>query len=68
LGVIYVPGPSVLVVNSSHFSLAKNAPAEPHPRPTFKDCVDCPEMIALPTGEFMMGSPEISSDGLHQPA
>jgi formylglycine-generating enzyme required for sulfatase activity len=28
------------------------------PRPGFKDCEDCPEMVALPAGEFMMGSPE----------
>lgn len=25
---------------------------------TFKDCANCPEMIVLPAGEFMMGSPE----------
>ena len=24
----------------------------------FRDCVDCPEMVAIPGGEFMMGSPE----------
>ena len=24
--------------------------------PKFKDCADCPEMVALPVGEFMMGS------------
>jgi formylglycine-generating enzyme required for sulfatase activity len=25
--------------------------------PSFKDCGTCPDMIVLPTGEFMMGSP-----------
>jgi formylglycine-generating enzyme required for sulfatase activity len=25
--------------------------------PSFKDCSSCPDMIVLPTGEFMMGSP-----------
>jgi len=25
--------------------------------PTFKECRNCPEMIILPTGEFVMGSP-----------
>jgi len=25
--------------------------------PSFKDCSACPDMIVLPTGEFMMGSP-----------
>jgi formylglycine-generating enzyme required for sulfatase activity len=29
-----------------------NAP----PRAVFRDCPECPEMIALPAGEFMMGS------------
>ena len=25
--------------------------------PTFRDCADCPEMVAVPAGSFMMGSP-----------
>lgn len=25
---------------------------------SFKDCRDCPEMVAIPTGSFLMGSPE----------
>jgi len=28
------------------------------PSDSFKDCADCPEMVVLPAGEFMMGSPE----------
>ena len=24
----------------------------------FKDCADCPEMVMVPAGSFMMGSPE----------
>jgi formylglycine-generating enzyme required for sulfatase activity/DNA-binding SARP family transcriptional activator len=28
------------------------------PGPTFKDCDICPEMVELPAGEFMMGSPQ----------
>ena len=24
---------------------------------TFRDCDDCPEMVAIPAGSFMMGSP-----------
>jgi formylglycine-generating enzyme required for sulfatase activity len=27
------------------------------PRKTFKDCSECPEMIVVPAGSFMMGSP-----------
>ncbi|MEO6843905.1 MAG: formylglycine-generating enzyme family protein [Ginsengibacter sp.] len=28
------------------------------PGDTFRDCSDCPEMVALPSGTFTMGSPE----------
>ncbi len=28
------------------------------PGETFKDCADCPEMVVVPAGSFMMGSPE----------
>lgn len=28
------------------------------PGDTFKDCDDCPEMVVVPPGEFMMGSPK----------
>ena len=48
----------VLVANSGHVSFAKDAPKALQSRPTFKDCADCPEMAALPAGEFMMGSPK----------
>jgi formylglycine-generating enzyme required for sulfatase activity len=27
-------------------------------RDTFKECPDCPEMVLIPAGEFMIGSPE----------
>jgi formylglycine-generating enzyme required for sulfatase activity len=56
LGIIYLFGPPALVANPGHVSLAENVAAEPHRRPAFKDCADCPEMVALPAGEFMMGS------------
>src|SRR5882672_11368692 len=48
----------VLVANPWHVSFAKNAPEALRSRPTFKDCADCPEMVALFAGEFMMGSPK----------
>ncbi len=28
------------------------------PGETFRDCADCPEMVVVPSGSFMMGSPE----------
>ena len=32
------------------------------PKDTFKDCPDCPEMVVVPAGEFMMGSNEGNPD------
>ena len=34
------------------------------PGETFSDCPDCPEMVVVPSGSFMMGSPE-SEEGRH---
>ncbi len=38
--------------------LSTTAAVAPSPRPTFKDCDVCPEMVELPPGAFVMGSPE----------
>ncbi len=48
----------VLVANPGHISATESASAVPQPHPTFKDCANCPEMVAVPAGEFMMGSPK----------
>jgi formylglycine-generating enzyme required for sulfatase activity len=56
--VIYFLGWSVSLTNPASVTHAKNAPAAHQPQPSFRDCADCPEMVALPAGEFMMGSPE----------
>jgi formylglycine-generating enzyme required for sulfatase activity len=63
LGIIYLFGLPVLAPNQA---LVENVTGEPHTRPTFRDCADCPEMVALPAGEFMMGSPE--SEPWRQPS
>ena len=34
------------------------ANAQAEPLDTFQDCPECPEMIELPLGEFLMGAPE----------
>jgi formylglycine-generating enzyme required for sulfatase activity len=49
-----LPGP---LANPKHFTLVKNTPGTRQPLSSFKPCDDCPEMVALPAGEFMMGSP-----------
>jgi formylglycine-generating enzyme required for sulfatase activity len=36
------------------------------PMDTFKECTDCPEMIVVPAGSFLMGSP--ASEPGHKPA
>ncbi len=56
LVAIYLRGSPGSLSDLRQVSVAKNGPTEPHPRPIFKDCADCPEMVALPAGEFMMGS------------
>lgn len=44
-------------------------PPPPPPAPTladgqtFRDCVDCPEMVVIPAGSFMMGSPAGETGG-----
>jgi formylglycine-generating enzyme required for sulfatase activity len=60
------------LANPRYFGLTKAAPGASQPRTSFKDCADCPEMVALPTGEFMMGSPErefghLDVEGLPRP-
>src|SRR5215467_2180801 len=57
----YLLGWPVSAANPGHVSVAENTPGGSQPA-SFRDCQDCPEMVALPAGEFMMGSPE-SEDG-----
>jgi formylglycine-generating enzyme required for sulfatase activity len=58
-GLLFAAG-FVAAVLLSAGALAKapkhEAPAASHPL-IIKDCRDCPEMVAVPAGEFMMGSP-----------
>jgi formylglycine-generating enzyme required for sulfatase activity len=36
----------------------------PKPHDIFKDCATCPEMVVVPAGEFMMGSPNDEAERL----
>ncbi len=40
-------------------AVSATASAQDHLKPgeTFRDCPDCPEMVVIPAGSFMMGSP-----------
>jgi formylglycine-generating enzyme required for sulfatase activity len=38
--------------------LSKEREALLKPKDSFKECSDCPEMVLIPAGEFMMGSPK----------
>jgi formylglycine-generating enzyme len=57
LGAVYLLDWPISYANPGHASLVKNVPVISPARPSFKDCEDCPEMVALPAGEFMMGAP-----------
>ena len=39
-------------------ALSAHAVEPPKPGSVFKDCKNCPEMVVLPTGSFLMGTPE----------
>ena len=55
----YLIGRSLTPAGTSmHVGPAATAPVPLKPRPVFRDCNVCPEMVSLPAGEFMMGSPE----------
>ncbi|MDS4054699.1 SUMF1/EgtB/PvdO family nonheme iron enzyme, partial [Accumulibacter sp.] len=38
--------------------IARGSRAPTTPGAIFRDCADCPEMVVVPPGEFLMGSPE----------
>src|SRR5262249_48716560 len=36
--------------------------AAPRVLETFRDCPNCPDMVVIPSGDFMMGSPDTEAD------
>lgn len=48
---------TVVQVSSSPREPAKTAATDFRHGQTFRDCPDCPEMVVVPAGSFMMGSP-----------
>jgi len=55
---LLIPITAVIVILglSACFPVSRNA--ENHPGETFRDCEICPEMVVVPPGTFIMGSPE----------
>ncbi len=50
---------ALLVLLSSHAAAQRKQGNDPTGAGrTFRDCATCPEMVVVPAGEFMMGSPE----------
>ena len=48
---------SIAVVVVATLTVAGVLAQQPAPGSTFKDCRNCPEMVVIPPGSFMMGSP-----------
>ena len=55
--------PQLLDVSTS--ALTTQAEQALKPGDTFKECASCPEMIVVPAGEFVMGSPATESGRYH---
>jgi formylglycine-generating enzyme required for sulfatase activity len=56
------PAPAEEVCEDGLLIVVAQPAAKPCIKPgsgdSFRDCPDCPEMVAVPAGSFMMGSPE----------
>lgn len=50
--------PEDLLVETENASTAVPEQSAYAPGDFFRDCADCPEMVVIPSGEFLMGSPE----------
>jgi formylglycine-generating enzyme required for sulfatase activity len=46
-----------LVERQRYLAALAPAPLVPRSGETFRDCDDCPQMVSIPAGSFMMGSP-----------
>src|SRR5919108_5616599 len=57
------PAPEVSVATAPAIELS---PPNPKPGDTFRDCVDCPELVVLPAGSFDMGSTSEYENPVHR--
>lgn len=57
LAAAFSAGPMIPEANAAHHLAATPSGDLHRPGEVFRDCPDCPEMVAIPSGEFQMGSP-----------
>lgn len=57
LGVVGTELPSAAIAADDVVSLSPQRESELKPGDTFHECTNCPEMIVVPAGSFVMGSP-----------
>jgi formylglycine-generating enzyme required for sulfatase activity len=53
------------LVTSAASALSPDGERALNPGDKFKECDQCPEMVVVPAGSFMMGSPEADKDLNH---
>jgi formylglycine-generating enzyme required for sulfatase activity len=49
---------AAIIMSGAVYSAQTTKPAPSKPGQVFKECRNCPEMVVVPAGSFMMGSPE----------
>ena len=57
LAIAIILGGALALVAPAHAEEKQQAEAEVKPGHMFRDCAECPEMVVVPTGTFIMGSP-----------
>ena len=57
----------ILLSTTALIALFISAQSQAEPKTTFKDCAQCPEMINIPAGKFLMGTTRLTSrEGLSE--
>jgi formylglycine-generating enzyme required for sulfatase activity len=62
MGTLYLFGLPQSTASFAPVGVTMSPHMAAHPLAAFRDCDDCPERIALPAGEFLMGSPDSESE------
>jgi formylglycine-generating enzyme required for sulfatase activity len=62
MGTLYLFGLPQSTASLAPVAISMSPNTLAPPFAAFRDCEDCPEMVALPAGEFLMGSPDAESE------